>query len=159
MEQAFVAQNLLGGGVGVELPPLYLLHNSGKILIPLDQLQELRLDTVLYALQQLVLALHLTALRTLAGSAGVVRFLYLVVTSGSAGHIQSLIIGAVLVILGMQVAMGSFFGLSLAKNRQLVEDVIYMQRRQMFESSGPPAAVNTVADAEPANADPVRSER
>ena len=100
-----------------------------------------------------------TALLMLAGSAAFVRFLYFVVTSGGGGHIQSLIIGAVLVILGMQVAMGSFFGLSLAKNRQLVEDVIYMQRRQMFESSGPPAAANTVADVEPAKADPVRSER
>ncbi len=100
-----------------------------------------------------------TALLMLAGLATFVRFLYFVVTSGGGGHIQSLIIGAVLIILGMQVAMGSFFGLSLAKNRQLVEDVIYMQRRQMFESSGPPAAANTVADAEPAQADPVRSER
>lgn len=100
-----------------------------------------------------------TALLMLAGSAAFVRFLYFVVTTGGAGHIQSLIIGAVLVILGMQVAMGSFFGLALAKNRQLVEDVIYMQRRQMFESGEPPPAADTVAGAEPAEADPVRSER
>ena len=100
-----------------------------------------------------------TALLMLAGSAAFVRYLYFVVTTGGAGHIQSLIIGAVLVILGMQVAMGSFFGLALAKNRQLVEDVIYMQRRQMFESGEPPPAADTVADAEPAKADPVRSER
>jgi glycosyltransferase involved in cell wall biosynthesis len=100
----------------------------------------------------------------LAGTAVFLRFFYFVATTGGAGHIQSLIIGAVLLILGMQVAMGSFFGLSLAKNRQLVEDVIYMQRRQAFEPRWPPpeptaVSADTVADAGTAEAAPVRSER
>lgn len=104
------------------------------------------------------------ALLMLAGSAAFVRFLYFVVTSGGGGHIQSLIIGTALVILGMQVAMGSFFGLALAKNRQLVEDVIYMQRRQAFEprwtpSEPGPAVADTGADAAPTEPTPVRSER
>lgn len=75
----------------------------------------------------------------LAGAATFVRFLYFVGTSGGGGHVQSLIIGAALVILGAQVALGSFFGLALAKNRQLLEDVIYMQRRQMFEPTWAPS--------------------
>lgn len=71
----------------------------------------------------------------LAGTAAFLRFFYFVVTSGGEGHVQSLIIGAVLMILGIQVVLGSFFGLALAKNRQLIEDIIYSQRRQRFESA------------------------
>lgn len=73
------------------------------------------------------------AVLMLIGSVAFLRFLYFVIGGDASGHVQSLIIGAVLAITGMQVAMGSFFGLALAKNRQLAEDVIYMQRRQMFE--------------------------
>ncbi len=117
-----------------------------------------------FAVHRLFQILMLSAtLLILAGSTAFLRFFYFVVTSGGGGHIQSLIIGAVLVILGMQVAMGSFFGLALAKNRQLVEDVIYMQRRQAFEprwtpSEPGPAAAGT-DDAGPAEQAPVRSER
>jgi glycosyltransferase involved in cell wall biosynthesis len=71
----------------------------------------------------------------LSGTAAFLRFFYFVATSGGAGHVQSLIIAAVLVLLGIQVVVGSFFGLALAKNRQLIEDVIYSQRRQRFESA------------------------
>jgi glycosyltransferase involved in cell wall biosynthesis len=74
-------------------------------------------------------------LLVLAGTVAFLRFFYFVIASGGAGHVQSLIIGAVLVILGIQVMLGSFFGLALAKNRQLIEDVIYSQRRQRFESA------------------------
>ncbi len=88
-----------------------------------------------YAVHRLFHILMLgAALLTLAGSAAFLRFSYFVVTSGGGGHVQSLVIGAALVILGMQVMLGSFFGLALAKNRQLIEDVIYSQRRQRFES-------------------------
>ncbi len=64
----------------------------------------------------------------------------------------------------MQVAMGSLFGLALAKNRQLVEDVIYMQRRQAFEPSwSPPQPAETAADTGrdtvAAETAPARSER
>ncbi len=118
-----------------------------------------------FAVHRLFQMLMLSAtILILAGSAAYLRFFYFVVTSGGGGHIQSLIIGAVLVILGMQVAMGSFFGLALAKNRQLVEDVIYMQRRQAFEPSwSPPQPADTPADTvaatEAAETAPVRSER
>ena len=92
-----------------------------------------------------------SALLILAGTATFVRFLYFVATSGGEGHIQSLIIGAALLILGIQVILGSFFGLALTKNRQLVEDVIYMQRRQMFDSRPPPLGPSdTPAYEEPA---------
>ncbi len=114
-----------------------------------------------FAVHRLFQMLMLSAtLLILAGSAAFIRFFYFVVTSGGGGHIQSLIIGAVLVILGMQVAMGSFLGLALAKNRQLVEDVIYMQRRQAFEPRWTPSETGPAgADAAPTEPTPVRSER
>ena len=119
-----------------------------------------------FAVHRLFHILMLTAtLLMLAGTATFVRFLYFVVTSGGQGHIQSLIIGAALVILGMQVVLGSFFGLALAKNRQLVEDVIYIQRRQMFEPASslrPPDSTPTAdgeVTTEASEAAPIRSER
>ena len=72
-------------------------------------------------------------LLSLAGAAAFLRFLYFVVTSGGAGHVQSLIIGAVLIMLGMQVMVASFFGLALSKNRRLIEETIYQQRRQNYQ--------------------------
>jgi len=73
---------------------------------------------------------------TLAGALAFVRFLYFVAVEGGAGHVQSLIIGSALMLLGIQLAIASFFGLALGKNRQLIENVIYMQRREMFEGRG-----------------------
>ena len=108
-----------------------------------------------------VLLLGATLL-TLAGTAAFIRFLYFVATTGGEGHVQSLIIGAVLMMLGIQVVLGSFFGLALAKNRQLVEDVIYIQRRQMFEARpSPPEPSNASAYDEAAaeEAAPLRAER
>lgn len=79
-----------------------------------------------------ILAL-VSGLLVLAGAAAFVRFLFLYFSSGGAGHIQSLIAGSLLIILGIQLLIGSFFAAGLAKNRQLMEEMIYQQRRQNYE--------------------------
>ncbi|MFQ5879380.1 MAG: glycosyltransferase [Dehalococcoidia bacterium] len=91
-----------------------------------------------YAVHRLFLILMVAAsILMLGGVAAFLRFLYFVLTSGGAGHIQSLIIGSVLVIVGLQVMLGSFFALALSKNRKLIEDIIYQQRRAMYERQSP----------------------
>lgn len=88
-----------------------------------------------YAVHRLFhILIGLSAVLTLAGAAAFLRFLYFFTTSGGAGHIQSLVIGAALLVVGMQVMLGSFFGLALAKNRRLIEEIIYQQRRGLYES-------------------------
>ena len=70
----------------------------------------------------------------LAGTIMIIRFLYLFAESGGAtGHVQSLVIGSLLILIGLQLMLASFFGLSLSKNRQLVEEVIYQQRKSQYK--------------------------
>ncbi len=83
-----------------------------------------------------ILAL-VSGLLVLAGAAAFVRFLFLYFSSGGAGHIQSLIAGSLLIILGIQLLIGSFFAAGLAKNRRLLEEMIYQQRRQNHQPGSP----------------------
>ena len=75
----------------------------------------------------------LSAVLMLGGAVAFLRFLYFLLTSGGAGHVQSLIVGSLLVIVGLQLMLASFFALALSKNRQLVEDIIYQQRRALYD--------------------------
>jgi len=61
-----------------------------------------------------------------------VRFVYLYFTEGAAGHIQSLILSAVLVILGFQIFVLGVVADLIAANRKLIENVLYRVRK------GPP---------------------
>ena len=54
-----------------------------------------------------------------------IRFLYFYVTHQGAGHIQSLILAAVLMIVGFQVAMIGLLSDIIAANRRLIEDVLH----------------------------------
>lgn len=75
----------------------------------------------------------LSALLILIGGGVYVRFLYFLFTSGSVGHIQSLIAGSLLILVGVQLLIGSFFAAALIKNRQLIEEMLYQQRRQVYD--------------------------
>lgn len=60
----------------------------------------------------------------LAGFAIGVRFLYYYVTSGSAGHIQSLILAAVLLLSGFQTMLIGLVADLISVNRRLSEDML-----------------------------------
>lgn len=79
-----------------------------------------------------ILALISTVL-ILIGAAFYARFLYFLFTSGGGGHVQSLVAGSLAIILGVQLLIWSFFAAMLAKNRQLVEEMLYQQRREVYE--------------------------
>jgi len=57
------------------------------------------------------------------------RFLYFYFTAGGAGHIQSLILAAVLLIVGFQVFMMGLIADIIGSNRQLIENVLYRVRK------------------------------
>jgi len=111
-----------------------------------------------YAVHRLFnILIGLSAVLTLAGAAAFLRFLYFFVTSGGGGHVQSLVIGTALLVVGMQVLVGSFFGLALAKNRRLIEEIIYQQRRALYEPKFPMPAHADVPSSVAGMADTVSS--
>jgi glycosyltransferase involved in cell wall biosynthesis len=78
----------------------------------------------------LVLGGALIAVGTVLG----LRFLYYYVTSGgAAGHIQSLILAAILLIVGFQVCLIGLMADLIGFNRKILEEILYRQRRMELE--------------------------
>jgi glycosyltransferase involved in cell wall biosynthesis len=65
-----------------------------------------------------------------------IRFLVFYFTQGGMGHIQSLILAAVLMIVGFQVAMIGLLSDLLAANRRLIEDVLYRIKKMEYSGKG-----------------------
>jgi glycosyltransferase involved in cell wall biosynthesis len=63
-----------------------------------------------------------------AGFAVSLRFLYDYVTVGGFGHLQSLILSAVLMIVGFQVLLIGLLADAISANRKLLEDILYRVR-------------------------------
>jgi glycosyltransferase involved in cell wall biosynthesis len=72
----------------------------------------------------------------LAGALLGVRFLIYLSRGGGAGHVQSLILAAVLVIVGFQTFVAGLLGYLVGCNRLLMEEGLYHLKRQTF--SGEP---------------------
>jgi glycosyltransferase involved in cell wall biosynthesis len=82
----------------------------------------------------------LSALLVLGGMAGVVRFLYFfIIGGGIAGHIQSLILAAVLLIVGFQVFLIGLVADLIGFNRKILEEVLYRLRRLELGENEEPA--------------------
>lgn len=75
------------------------------------------------------LFLFLGALAILAGSALGVRFLYFYAMGQGDGHIQSLILAAVLIIVGFQTLIMGILADLVGFNRKMIEEVLYRVRR------------------------------
>lgn len=63
------------------------------------------------------------------GSFGVLRFLYFFFTAGGAGHIQSLVLSGVLIILAFILFMMGLVADTISFNRRLIEDTLYRTRK------------------------------
>ena len=59
-----------------------------------------------------------------------VRFLWFYLTGNRVGHIQSLILAAILIIIGFQVVLIGLLADVQASNRKLLEEVVYRLRRR-----------------------------
>lgn len=63
------------------------------------------------------------------------RFLYFYcLTGGSNGHVQSLILAAILLMMGFQTLMTAFVADLLSVNRRVLEEIQYLQRQQDIDS-------------------------
>jgi glycosyltransferase involved in cell wall biosynthesis len=83
-----------------------------------------------YAMYQpLKVFVGIGALIGLAGLAGVLRFLYFYAGGSGSGHVQSLVLSAVLLIVGFQVGMIGLVADLIAANRRLMEEAVYRLKR------------------------------
>jgi glycosyltransferase involved in cell wall biosynthesis len=74
----------------------------------------------------------------LLGMLGGVRYLYFLffTSSGAAGHVQSLILSAVLLIVGFQVLLIGLLADLIGANRRLIEETLYRVRRLEADGRG-----------------------
>jgi glycosyltransferase involved in cell wall biosynthesis len=82
--------------------------------------------------------LLLGAVTFLAGSLIGIRYLYLYFTSGGAGHVQSLILAAVLLLMGFNTFVLALLAGLVSVNRRLGEDVLYRLRRMELDAGETP---------------------
>jgi glycosyltransferase involved in cell wall biosynthesis len=78
------------------------------------------------------------------------RFLYFYVQGGGAGNVQSLILAAVLLILGFQTMLIGLVADLIGANRKILEEMLYRTRRAEANLEGPPVSG---AAPEPATSD------
>jgi len=65
------------------------------------------------------------------------RFIYFYITTGGAGHIQSLILTAVLLLLGFQIFILGLVADMIGSNRRLIENALYrLKKMEHSQSSG-----------------------
>jgi glycosyltransferase involved in cell wall biosynthesis len=64
------------------------------------------------------------------------RFLYFYFSGNGMGHVQSLILAAILLTVGFQTALVAFLADVIAANRRLLEDIRYHQRSEL-DRAGP----------------------
>ena len=65
-----------------------------------------------------------------------VRFLWLFVVGQGTGHIQSLVLAAILLLLGFMLAMFGLIAELQGVNRKLLEDIQWRMRRLEYGSAG-----------------------
>ncbi len=70
------------------------------------------------------------ALMILVGAAFVIRFLVFYFQGQGGGHVQSLILAAVLLIVGFQTGLIGLVADLISKNRRLLEEILYRVRKE-----------------------------
>ena len=97
--------------------PDYLLHSGATVL------------RAFATYRPLAVFLPIGLLQIAVGSIGIGRFIYYYFTEGGAGHIQSLLLAATLVIVGFLVVLIGLVADLVAANRRLVEEALIRLRR------------------------------
>jgi hypothetical protein len=68
------------------------------------------------------------------GSVVITRFLYFYISNDGRGHIQSLVLAGVVVILGFNSLMLGLLGSSIGWSRKITEEHLYYAKKQELES-------------------------
>ena len=88
-----------------------------------------------YAIYQpLRVFLTLATVLIIAGMIPMIRFFVFFINDGAGGHIQSLIAGSVLLLVGFQVLFLALLASSIAWNRKMIEEILYRQRKRDYDS-------------------------
>ena len=103
--------------------PHYLANSSATILRAYTMYRPLRVFT------------FLGGLMISLGLIGTGRFLYFYFTGSGAGHIQSVIMSAVLLILGFQILLIGLLADLIGFNRRILEEVLYRVRKLELEET------------------------
>jgi glycosyltransferase involved in cell wall biosynthesis len=103
--------------------PHYLAYSSATILRAYTMYRPLRVFT------------FLGGAMILLGMAGTGRFLYFYFTGSGAGHIQSVVLSAVLLILGFQILLIGLLADLIGFNRRILEEVLYRLRKLELEEA------------------------
>jgi hypothetical protein len=109
-----------------------LLTRSSRLFRGIGQYLRRQVPTILrlYLVYQLLKTFTLFSLVFLVpGLLLGLRFLYFVAIGTGFGHVQSLILAAILLIVGFQVFILGLVADLLAANRRLLEDALYRVRR------------------------------
>ena len=70
----------------------------------------------------------------LAGLVPMLRFVYLYFTGDADGHIQSIVAGSVLLVVGFQVFILSLLASALSWNRRMIEELLLRERRRDYKA-------------------------
>jgi glycosyltransferase involved in cell wall biosynthesis len=95
---------------------------------------------------------------SLIGLAPVVRFLYFYVQGSGAGHVQSLLLGGVLLMIGLTTFLIGLVADLIGFNRQLIEMTLEGVRRLELAQRSAPASDRAPASAEPFDESTVRAQ-
>jgi glycosyltransferase involved in cell wall biosynthesis len=101
--------------------PDYLAHSSVTIVRAYTMYRPLRVFTTIGAV--------MSAIGTLLG----LRYLYFIVIGQPGGHLQSLILAAILLIVGFQVLLIGLLADLISFNRRMLEELLYRVRKMEVE--------------------------
>jgi glycosyltransferase involved in cell wall biosynthesis len=97
--------------------PQYLMHSGATIIRAYAMYRPLRVFSTL------------GVVLILAGLIPSLRYLYLMIIGQAGGHLQSIILGAVLLIVGFQTLLIGLVADLIGKNRQIMEEMLYRMRK------------------------------
>lgn len=83
-----------------------------------------------------------------AGLALGIRFLYFFFTGSGAGHVQSLILTAILLIVGFQIVLIGLVADLVGFNRKIMENILYRLRKSQLDGAPPYREISAGTDAE-----------
>ncbi len=76
---------------------------------------------------------NVSAIFLFIGTVFFLRFFYYMTLGNGAGHLQSILFGAVMFLAGFQIFILGLVADLIAGNRKLIEEVLYQQRRQNYK--------------------------
>jgi hypothetical protein len=111
-----------------------------------------------YAMYQPVrVFVALSVLLVVPGLFGAARFLWFYLNGAGSGHIQSLVLSGVLLVIGFQVGLIGLVADLIAANRRLVEESLYRLRRLDVGEGSPASPTDRRQDVAAPNLDHPRS--